>query len=318
MESFELCKENGITMLTLPPHCSHRLQPLDVTFFSPLKGAFKSECERFMKAHKLVRITPYDLAGLFNQAYSRVATVGVGVSGFRSTGIYPFNPEIFSDVDYCAADYLDAQNTSLPAVDMTFEAESQELSEENAQPTTTFEELIPIPSTSTSCQQKIRKREKQQSEILTSTPKKKLFETAILKKENKVLKTEISTLKKQIKGIIGNAANESKPKTGKKEVKKPQKKSKKIVKRTIKFEVPSDSEEEGSDLNEKELCDDDDMDDLPGAEEHNVCYICGEFGKDGEEWYRCTSCGLWMHSLCSGSDSAEGFLCDRCIKKTRA
>lgn len=31
------CKENGVQLLTLPPHCSHRLQPLDVTCFGPFK-----------------------------------------------------------------------------------------------------------------------------------------------------------------------------------------------------------------------------------------------------------------------------------------
>lgn len=30
--------EHGITMLTFPPHCSHRLQPLDVSVFGPVKG----------------------------------------------------------------------------------------------------------------------------------------------------------------------------------------------------------------------------------------------------------------------------------------
>jgi len=30
IEELDLCKENGVTLLTFPPHCSHRLQPLDV------------------------------------------------------------------------------------------------------------------------------------------------------------------------------------------------------------------------------------------------------------------------------------------------
>ncbi|CAG7730882.1 unnamed protein product [Allacma fusca] len=31
------CMENNIELLTLPPHTTHKLQPLDVSFFSPLK-----------------------------------------------------------------------------------------------------------------------------------------------------------------------------------------------------------------------------------------------------------------------------------------
>lgn len=37
LQIYNFCKSNGIALLTLPPHTSHRLQPLDVTFFGPLK-----------------------------------------------------------------------------------------------------------------------------------------------------------------------------------------------------------------------------------------------------------------------------------------
>jgi hypothetical protein len=60
-------------MLSIPPHTSHRMQPLDVTFFGPLKQAFKKECDLFIKSHSLLKITLYDLAELFNRTYSIVA-----------------------------------------------------------------------------------------------------------------------------------------------------------------------------------------------------------------------------------------------------
>ena len=37
LEGVELAKNHGLDLLTLPPHCSHKLQPLDVVVF----GAFK-------------------------------------------------------------------------------------------------------------------------------------------------------------------------------------------------------------------------------------------------------------------------------------
>lgn len=33
-------RENGIVIATLPPHTSHKLQPLDRTVFGPMKGFF--------------------------------------------------------------------------------------------------------------------------------------------------------------------------------------------------------------------------------------------------------------------------------------
>jgi hypothetical protein len=41
----ELCKENNIYTLCMPPHSSHLLQPLDVGCFSPLKRAYSREIE---------------------------------------------------------------------------------------------------------------------------------------------------------------------------------------------------------------------------------------------------------------------------------
>jgi len=33
----DYAKTNGVVMLSFPPHCSHRLQPLDRTVFGPFK-----------------------------------------------------------------------------------------------------------------------------------------------------------------------------------------------------------------------------------------------------------------------------------------
>ena len=38
-EAYDICREKWIVMVSLPPHKSHRLQPLDVVFYSPLKAA---------------------------------------------------------------------------------------------------------------------------------------------------------------------------------------------------------------------------------------------------------------------------------------
>ncbi|XP_046391537.1 MFS-type transporter clz9-like [Ischnura elegans] len=100
LEGYTFCRENNIVMLSLPPHTSHRLQPLDVVFYGPLKRAFYKECDFQMKSRPGEPITMYKIAELFNRAYSNVATIAKGVSGFACTGIYPMNPNIFSDEDF--------------------------------------------------------------------------------------------------------------------------------------------------------------------------------------------------------------------------
>ncbi|KAJ4447012.1 hypothetical protein ANN_09000 [Periplaneta americana] len=76
---------------------------LDLTFCGPLKSAFNKECETFLKTHAAEKITPYDSAKLFNQAYGRVSSVEKATNGFKRNGIWPLNRNVYSDEDFMAA-----------------------------------------------------------------------------------------------------------------------------------------------------------------------------------------------------------------------
>lgn len=84
-------------MVSLPPHTSHRLQPLDLTFFTPLKSAFYREFDFYLKPTGHTKITEYDVAEFLNKLFDEVAKISTAVSGFRTSGICPFNPEKCSD-----------------------------------------------------------------------------------------------------------------------------------------------------------------------------------------------------------------------------
>ncbi|CAH1966128.1 unnamed protein product [Acanthoscelides obtectus] len=100
LTAYNVCKENGIIVVTLPPHTSHHLQPLDLTLFSSLKAAFNQECDNFLRSHRHEKITPYDIAAIFNNAYVKVANIAKGVTGFASAGIFPLDPEKFTEEDF--------------------------------------------------------------------------------------------------------------------------------------------------------------------------------------------------------------------------
>jgi len=112
LEAYEFCRDHGIVMVSLPPHTSHRLQPLDVTFFGPFKAAFRKESDNMMKSEPLRKITEYDLASLFRKAYVKVASIEKGISGFSSTGICPLNPNIIPQEDFAAALLLRSINSN--------------------------------------------------------------------------------------------------------------------------------------------------------------------------------------------------------------
>ncbi|KAK2146025.1 hypothetical protein LSH36_639g02033, partial [Paralvinella palmiformis] len=41
-------KEHGIHMITLTPHCTHRMQPLDRAFFKSLKSNYNTASDNWM------------------------------------------------------------------------------------------------------------------------------------------------------------------------------------------------------------------------------------------------------------------------------
>jgi hypothetical protein len=107
LEAVDLARENGITMITLPPHCTHKMQPLDRTFFKSLKANYNRACDNYMTTNIGKRITFYEMADLFGKAYGLSATVEKAAKGFDTTGIWPFDDNKFSDEDFAASAMTD-------------------------------------------------------------------------------------------------------------------------------------------------------------------------------------------------------------------
>ncbi|XP_031328946.1 uncharacterized protein LOC116166154 [Photinus pyralis] len=310
---YECCKQNGIVLLTIPPHTSHRLQPLDLTFYGPLKAAFYRQCDNYLLHFE--RITPYDLAELFHKAYSQVATMDKAQSGFKTPGIWPFDSEKFTKEDFLASNHHtptvtideEPQNdpdmrttTPEPSISEVFQegepststAVVNEIAIKSGsglpQPEVSFEDLNPIPTPSTS---KIQRRKKQKSEILTETPNKQVL-IVCEEKRNK-------------RSVAFQEKLKRKSKKGKSSLKHPAKNKQNFKRNLFQESEPDES------ISESELCDDDELDDMDGDSEDR-CLICDDSSKKDEYWFRCILCSRWAHELCSGVDSAEGYVCDFC------
>jgi hypothetical protein len=89
----ELCKENNIFTLCMPPHSSHLLQPLDVGCFSPLKRAYSREIEALIR-HHINHITKLEFLSAFKAAFTRSFTVANICSAFRGAGLIPLQPDV--------------------------------------------------------------------------------------------------------------------------------------------------------------------------------------------------------------------------------
>ncbi|KAK1882025.1 Pogo transposable element with ZNF domain [Dissostichus eleginoides] len=107
VEGINFCRGHGIILLSFPPHCSHKLQPLDRTVYGPLKKHINSRCDNWMKTHPGATMTIYDLPGIVKSALPLAATPSNIQAGFACTGIWPFNRHIFSDIDFAPSQVTD-------------------------------------------------------------------------------------------------------------------------------------------------------------------------------------------------------------------
>jgi len=90
------CMEHAIDLLILPPHTSHKLQPLDVSVFSPLKRALAAETDAVSRLDS-GRIQRVDWTNMYIRARERALTSMNIQSGWRATGLEPLSPIVILD-----------------------------------------------------------------------------------------------------------------------------------------------------------------------------------------------------------------------------
>lgn len=114
INSLDFCKENGIVLLSFPPHCSHKLQPLDRSVYGPFKKAVNTACDSWMRNHPGQTMTIYDIPSIIRNAMPLAFTPSNIQAGFQKTGIYPFNRDIFQEIDFAPSFVTDRPKPNSP------------------------------------------------------------------------------------------------------------------------------------------------------------------------------------------------------------
>ena len=182
----EHCKQNHVTLLTFPPHCSHKLQPLDVGVLSPFKGALKERFNEWLQLHPGQRISIYEVASLSRVPFLEKFSASNIVSAFRAAGIFPFNRDVFPEGAFAPSFVTDRpldQTTSS-------RSPSSQANSEAGPPISSFirspEEVRPFPRVGAVTVPGRGNRNRGRTRILTDTPEK---EEIVAKKEKKAKPT---------------------------------------------------------------------------------------------------------------------------------
>ncbi|KAJ3655378.1 hypothetical protein Zmor_014511 [Zophobas morio] len=288
IEGLDFCKANGITMLSFPPHCSHKLQPLDRSVYGPLKKAVNSACGAWLRTNPGKTMSIYHIPGIIKTALPLSLTQNNIQAGFRCTGIYPFNRESFTELDFAPSfvtdrlidedhrdeplpqlnnrtksnNMLTPNNAVIPSTSRESEAsESNTLSPEVVRP---FPKAPPRKITT-------KGKKKRKSTIYTYTP------------EKNVLQAEYDAIKK------------------------------KTVKKILKISDERQGKSTTRKRRQKKHLDTSENDEEEEDEADYFCLVCLEHynkSRPGEKWVQCLDCKYWSHEDCTTQEDL--YVCHNC------
>lgn len=337
----EKARENGVTILCLPPHCSHRMQPLDVSFMAPLTTFYTEQVEVWLRQNPGKCVTLSQIGSLFGQAYLQASTPLNAINGFRKTGTYPVNRTVFTDDMFVASlptekplnepfEDHGVVSEELPEnpgpAEITKESTAVKqilqpaglvrskgmdfLADEDIRPSTSKiqsyispQKIAPFPKVADNgVPKKTRKVKKGKAAILTSSPYKEELERSFKEQEGKKKKVSIKDINASTKIKSLHEDSRNKKTPG---IRTKNKTKSAAVENTevTRGKRKKFMKRESSSESESEV---DDVECL---------FCCNRFLEDkpGEGWIKCSGCCKWAHDACAGAeDDEDTFVCDVC------
>lgn len=192
LDAIIYAKDNGIILLSFPPHCSRRMQPLDIAVYGPFKSAMKVAFNNFISTYAGKAITIYDIPTLSKIAFKFSFTNRNINVGFQKSGIWPLNEIAFNDTDF-DANYVTVQPENETVITNTTSANtSVSQIRESEQDILSPEHIKPLPKAQRKTEQNNRERGK--SRIYTDSPEKNRIAKMDKIKKQKPIKIKKSTV----------------------------------------------------------------------------------------------------------------------------
>ena len=100
-DAIEFCIANDIELFCLPPHSSHRLQPLDTHFNKPLKSAWTKKIEEFFRVNCETTVSRMTFVNLLKSCYGEMEKKrGLIVDAFMFCGLFPLNTRAVTPAEF--------------------------------------------------------------------------------------------------------------------------------------------------------------------------------------------------------------------------
>lgn len=112
IDVIDMAIANDITMLTFLPHCTHRMQPLDIAVFGPLKTMYSKQHDDWKRANMNVTFDLHHVPLILDKCLDIAVTPKNIKAGFKASGIFPFDANAFTEVDFVAAE-ISGENQSM-------------------------------------------------------------------------------------------------------------------------------------------------------------------------------------------------------------
>lgn len=267
-------------MLCLPGHTTHALQPLDKSYFKPLKVFYKQAIQQWVFANPRKGLTKGEFGGIFRKAWEKAATISNAVSGFKATGVFPIDRFAIKDHQLAPSQVFATRiqqdiiteneqanaTDTLPLGENVIAAALPNIAPQNETIIASLATVLPSPCKTTPGAKKIC-REKQRAQLVTSPEHLDEIRRKLSLGANKPISKGSKTSNvKQLK--------------------------------TSKIHSTKQNTTESRD--------------------DNFCAFCAKSYYSAtstkmSQWIQCVSCELWFHEYCVGAQGKCSFTCGKCI-----
>lgn len=95
MSNLDSRRQHEVHILSFPPHCTHRLQHLDVCFMKSLSTYYMEATNKLLRESSGRVITQFQITELVGEAFQKAATLTNGCNSYQATGFWRLNHDIF-------------------------------------------------------------------------------------------------------------------------------------------------------------------------------------------------------------------------------